>query len=261
MKNTVVNKLNQIEEDYHVKVLYCCEAGSRTWGLASKESDFDVRFIYIHTQDYYLGIDPVGIGKKSDVIELPISTSLDMSGWELTKTLRLFRKSNPSLLEWIHSSIVYAQAFSTVDKMERLIPVIVNPGVCILHYLNIANTNVKKCQQNKRVTVKQLINVIRPILAAMWIKTHQEFPPIEFKVLLEKLIKHGEIKQQILLLLDAKTTGNSFEPDLDRKLLLEFAEQKMELLKVYTKNLQTRSPDYTKQLDRLFQETLKEAWE
>lgn len=115
MKEEILKAIQQIEIDYEVKVLFACESGSRAWGFPSKDSDYDVRFIYVHKPEYYLSIDPVGVGKKRDVIELPINNLLDVTGWELTKALKLFRKSNPPLLEWLRSGIVYYQAFSTTD--------------------------------------------------------------------------------------------------------------------------------------------------
>src|ERR1700677_3992429 len=100
--NSVGEELRRIEQAY-VRVLYACESGSRAWGFASQDSDYDVRFIYVHSRDWYLSIED-----RRDVIEEPISDSLDISGWELRKTLRLLRKSNPPLLEWLKSPGVYA---------------------------------------------------------------------------------------------------------------------------------------------------------
>ena len=101
--NSVGEELRRIEQAYDVRVLYACESGSRAWGFASQDSDYDVRFIYVHSRDWYLSIED-----RRDVIEEPISDSLDISGWELRKTLRLLRKSNPPLLEWLKSPVVYA---------------------------------------------------------------------------------------------------------------------------------------------------------
>lgn len=92
MKAIIQKRLLEIEEKYKVKILYAVESGSRAWGFPSKDSDYDVRFIYIHQPEWYLAIDPQGIGSKRDVIEEPINDLLDISGWEITKALRLFRK-------------------------------------------------------------------------------------------------------------------------------------------------------------------------
>jgi predicted nucleotidyltransferase len=95
MKEIIFEKLKSIEHQFDVKILYACESGSRAWGFASPDSDYDVRFIYVHKMDYYLSID-----EQRDVIELPINDVLDINGWELRKALRLFRKSNAPLYEW-----------------------------------------------------------------------------------------------------------------------------------------------------------------
>lgn len=49
------------------------------------------------------------IDERRDVIEEPITRELDVSGWDLRKALRLMRKSNPPLLEWLARPIVYAE--------------------------------------------------------------------------------------------------------------------------------------------------------
>ncbi|OGD89440.1 hypothetical protein A3A54_01410 [Candidatus Curtissbacteria bacterium RIFCSPLOWO2_01_FULL_39_62] len=46
LKNTIVAKLNEIEKEKQVKILYAVESGSRAWGFESKDSDYDVRFIF-----------------------------------------------------------------------------------------------------------------------------------------------------------------------------------------------------------------------
>ena len=46
-------RLEAIEADYGVRVLYACESGSRGWGFASPDSDYDVRFIYVHPLPWF----------------------------------------------------------------------------------------------------------------------------------------------------------------------------------------------------------------
>ena len=79
----VRNALAQVEAERNVRVLFACESGSRAWGFASRDSDYDVRFLYVHRRDWYLSVDD-----RRDVIELPIAEDLDVSGWELRKALR-----------------------------------------------------------------------------------------------------------------------------------------------------------------------------
>ncbi|MBI2008192.1 nucleotidyltransferase domain-containing protein, partial [Candidatus Amesbacteria bacterium] len=118
MRDLILNRLKQIEVEEKVSILYACESGSRAWGFPSRDSDYDVRFIYIHPIDWYLSIFP-----KSDVIELPLQNSLDFSGWDLKKALQLFAKSNPPLYEWLGSPIVYFESGQIVQEMRRLSPI------------------------------------------------------------------------------------------------------------------------------------------
>lgn len=92
MKEKIIEILQEIEIKQDVIALYACESGSRAWGFPSRDSDYDVRFLYLHHVEWYLSID-----KKRDVIEYPIDTQLDINGWDLKKALALFRKSNPPL--------------------------------------------------------------------------------------------------------------------------------------------------------------------
>ena len=88
--------LARVEAEKKVRVLFAVESGSRAWGFASRDSDYDVRFLYAHQREWYLSVED-----RRDVIERPLDDDLDVSGWELRKALRLLRKSNPPLLEWL----------------------------------------------------------------------------------------------------------------------------------------------------------------
>ena len=104
MKEQIYNKLREIEKTENVRILLAVESGSRAWGFASPDSDYDVRFIYVRPKDDYLRLDPV-----RDVIELPLDEVFDINGWDLQKTLRLLYRSNPTLFEWFSSPIVYLE--------------------------------------------------------------------------------------------------------------------------------------------------------
>ena len=110
MKSRILSHLREIETTENVRIVYACESGSRAWGFPSADSDYDVRFLYVHPLEWYLSVDV-----KRDVIERPLQGGLDISGWDLKKALQLFRKSNPPLLEWLGSPIVYLEQYSTAD--------------------------------------------------------------------------------------------------------------------------------------------------
>ena len=114
MEKLICSKLHEIEKENNVKILLAVESGSRAWGFASPDSDYDVRFIYVRPKDDYLRLENV-----RDVIELPIDDVLDINGWDLQKTLRLLYKSNPTLFEWFSSPIVYLET-DFADRFRKL---------------------------------------------------------------------------------------------------------------------------------------------
>ena len=85
MKEQIINDLKKLELQHDIKILYAVESGSRAWGFASTDSDWDVRFIYLHKPKWYFSIE-----KRSDCIEQMLPEKLDMAGWEIIKTLNLF---------------------------------------------------------------------------------------------------------------------------------------------------------------------------
>jgi predicted nucleotidyltransferase len=263
MREHIIEIIKQIEKDYEVKVLYACESGSRAWGFPSKDSDYDVRFIYIHKKNWYLSIDQrrdVIEIPKNDSISIPIHELLDVSGWELTKAFKLFRKSNPPLLEWLKSSIVYYQAYSTTEKMNELAINIFAPNSCIHHYLNMAKGNYRDYLQGEDVKIKKYFYVLRPILAANWIEKYNTIPPIEFQHLLEELIPEGDLKKLIDDLLRRKMAGE--ELNLERRInqINLFLNDEIIRLEEYAKSIKYDTQDPTDNLNQIFRETLKEVW-
>jgi len=178
MKEIILEKLKDTERQFDIRILYACESGSRAWGFASPDSDYDVRFIYAHRMDYYLSIDD-----QRDVVELPINDVLDINGWELRKALRLFRKSNAPLFEWLQSPIVYRGDPTFVGEMRVLMSTNFSPRAGVHHYLSMARSVFESELSREIVKLKKYFYALRPILAAKWIADKKSVPPIEFESL------------------------------------------------------------------------------
>lgn len=115
LQTRIEDRFTSVEVDHDLRIFYACESGSRAWGFESADSDFDVRFIYAHRPDWYLSVD---LEQKRDVIEFSPDDGLDLSSWDLRKTLGLLWRSNPPLLEWLRSPIVYREV-SDIPKKKR----------------------------------------------------------------------------------------------------------------------------------------------
>lgn len=175
MSETINRQLEKVLLHNGIEILYACESGSRAWGFASPDSDYDVRFIYVHSKEYYLSIE-----EQRDVFELPIDNLLDINGWELRKALKLFRKSNAPLFEWLQSPIVYQSNASFRLEVSSLLPEYFSPRAMMHHYLSMAKSIVDVDLSGSEVKLKKYFYALRPALACRWIADRNEVPPMEF---------------------------------------------------------------------------------
>lgn len=177
--------LKKIELTQGVKVLFACESGSRCWGIESEDSDWDVRFIYVkNTISWYLKMFR---GSLRDVIEHPFGhmvDNIDYSGWDVQKALRLAAASNPALMEWLRSPVVYSSHPPFVSELKRLTQTY-NPRPMIHHYLNLAVRQYKTYWRGEEpVSLKKYLYSIRPILCVMWMEENEyELPPVDIDTL------------------------------------------------------------------------------
>ena len=207
INNTILNELSRIEKKYKVYIMYACESGSRAWRFESMDSDYDVRFIYVHQPGWYLSLF-----ERRDVIEETVPNKLlDISGWDIKKTLKLFCKSNPPLYEWLQSPIVYRQDKELVEKIKRLIPEYYDPVSAIYHYYHMANRNYRQYLLGEEVWVKKYFYVLRPVLACMWIENNLGPVPTEFNILLDKIVNNKELKMVIDDLVTLKKEVNELK--------------------------------------------------
>jgi predicted nucleotidyltransferase len=203
VREEVETRLEHIASQEGVRILFACESGSRAWGFESADSDYDVRFLYVHPREWYLSVE-----QRRDVIERPIDDSLDLSGWDLMKALRLFRKSNPPLLEWLGSPIVYEESGQTASRLRDLARRAHSPRACAYHYLHMAQGNFREYLRGEEVWTKKYLYVLRPLLAIRWIERGLGLVPTEFSVMVEELVPAGKLKDSIELLLERKRAGS-----------------------------------------------------
>ena len=198
MEELIKSKLKEIEEKENIKILHCVESGSRAWGFASPDSDYDVRFIYVRPKEFYLRLD-----KTRDVIEWQLDDTLDINGWDISKALTLLYKSNPTLFEWNSSPIVY----KTTKEWESISTIINKYFVAksgLYHYLSTAKSNYNEFLKGETVRFKKYFYVLRPLLACKWILAEGTPPPMLFSELMDKYLDNT-IQADVLKLLDLKT--------------------------------------------------------
>jgi uncharacterized protein len=223
MTPVILEALVDVERDFGVQVLFAAESGSRAWGFASPDSDYDVRFVYRHPRDWYLRVT-----ESRDVIERMLPHDLDVSGWELRKALRLFLRCNVALYEWLDSPIVYREESPFAARARELLPSYFQPAAALHHYLGTARTTFTEHLDRPAVRLKKVFYFLRPILACRWIEQTRTQPPTAFaRLVAADWVTSGErdfiaeLHRRKLLASEGDT--ESLDPALQRWMLDQLA--------------------------------------
>jgi hypothetical protein len=254
VREEILRRLAAVEKNENVRILLAVESGSRAWGFASPNSDYDVRFIYARNQDWYLAVD---LEDKRDVIEYPIVDDIDLNGWDIRKALRLFLRSNPAFVEWIQSPIQYMVSGNFVEAARKLLPSVYSCERGIYHYRSMAKTNYRGYLRADMVPLKKYFYALRPLLAVRWIETYKAAPPIEFQRLLPLLAGQDELLADIHNLLEKKKQSAERELAPPVRSLNAFIEG--ELARLETLSIEKAQQESAiAQLNALFRSVLDE---
>lgn len=257
MRERILARLEAIEAEKAVRVLYACESGSRAWGFPSADSDYDVRFIYLHPPEWYLSIN---IEHKRDVIERTEGV-LDLSGWDLRKALRLLRKFNPPLMEWLGSPIVYLEEYSVASRMRDLMTQYYSPVACLYHYYHMARGNYREYLKGATVWVKKYFYVLRPLLAIKWIERGRGIVPTEFQVLVEEVVDSPALRKELDQLVELKREGEELDRGANIPIIGQFIESELARLedKRFEHEYGVPSPPI-REFNKVFRAALEEVW-
>jgi len=196
----VLRRLAAAEQEHDVRILYAVESGSRAWGFASPDSDYDVRFMYAHKPSWYLSFD---IERRRDVIEYPIVDDYDCGGWDVRKVLYLFTRTNGALFEWLNSPINYIERGTFAQRLRDLAPKEFNDTALCYHYSHMARGNAREYLFKEKAKLKKYFYVLRPLLAIRYIEKGLGIPPVEFQKLVDSVAPE-EIRPGIAHLLVEK---------------------------------------------------------
>lgn len=248
----ILERIKAAEVEHNVKVLFAVESGSRAWGFASPNSDYDVRFVYVHPRDWYLAID---LEDKRDVIEYPIVDEIDINGWDLRKALQLLWRSNPGIVEWLQSPIVYVDDGVFAPAARALLPKVYSPVKGIYHYRHMAKNNYREHFKTDTVIIKKYFYILRALFSCMWIEKTDKPAPIEFHHLRALVADDSAIDAEISALLERKKISQEKEIAAPIPALNKFIETML----VRFEELKPIEPERDRnieQLNKLFQQFL-----
>lgn len=202
MKTKILKYLKQLEQENDIKILLACETGSRAWGFPSPDSDYDIRLIYVHKKDWYLSLN-----EKKDTIDCMFENNdIDISGWDLRKSLRLLQKSNAALLERIQSPILYQVTNDFIIEINELSKTQYSKIATMHHYLSMSKKFLADLKENKDYKLKKFFYALRSATACKWILEKEENPPIEFLKMIDGLAIETNLIKRILELIELKST-------------------------------------------------------
>lgn len=239
--------LDEIERREGVRILHCVESGSRAWGFASLDSDYDVRFVYVRPKNDYLRLD-----EPRDVIEWKLDEVLDINGWDLRKALRQFAKGNATLFEWSGSPTVYrtTEEWTRIAEVSKLY---FSQKAAVYHYYGMAYRTLQGDLLGDMVRYKKYFYALRPLLAAQYVEKHHTAPPVLFDDLLRMDIP-ADLRWAIDELLEVKKRTVEWEENPQLPAIKEFIESETAKQKEIADRLEDdRNRDWTA-LNRIFLE-------
>ena len=241
----ICDELAAIEAQENLTILLAIESGSRAWGFASPDSDYDVRFIYVRRRDDYLRLD-----ERRDVCEWCLNETLDINGWDFDKTLRLLRTSNPTLFEWMNSPIVYHK-HPAFDSLMADAGTFFRAEPTLYHYLHMAERSYREQLQRETVKLKKYFYVLRPILACRHILRHASPPPMLFGDLVKEHLP-AELLADVQALLRLKESTSEMGVGPKQQRVHDFIEQSLHELRAEVDNLPTIPKGDWDQLNDVF---------
>jgi predicted nucleotidyltransferase len=252
MENNIIRSLKALEKQENIKILFACESGSRAWGTHSINSDYDVRFIYIHNINWYLQIY-----EGQDVIQAAPFQKVEFVGWDLKKTLRLLHKSNPTLLEWINSPIRYTSNEAFTSQLKQLSKLAFSLIPTIYHYVNMAKKNYQSLQKEETTTTKRYLNILRPLAACLWILENEKMPPNNVVSLFHQNVDDHQLVQQFDVLVKTKQEGKQY---FESRQLNTYIEKTILFVEERIKNVQRKNINLTDTLNQFFIETIEKTY-
>jgi predicted nucleotidyltransferase len=240
-------QIEQLFRDIEEIPLFYVESGSRLWGIASPDSDFDVRGFHLQSKRQYYDFK-----KHRDIIEI-LDGDFDFVSFDIDKMFGLLAKSNPSVFEWIRANIIYFNNLPEWTEFQKQIIENCNFKALFHHYISLAKESINLMETGKKFTYKTVFYCIRGLLSAD-LATKQIIPELLIDNLFKQFDKENEVLKIAKDSLERKKQQTEKEKILeeDRKKVLtaikDFIEQ-LELREMNSSNdrqkLETVLSDYS----------------
>ncbi len=249
MTEQILQRLDTIEKERDITILFSSESGSRGWGFPSTDSDYDVRFIYVRSLDWYLSL-----GEKKDQIDLAISDELDLKGWELRKALLLMKRTNVSVYEWLQSPIIYKNIGNFQEELLGITSQYYSPKTAFYHYHSMTLKYIDS-YLNENTNLKKLFYILRGLFSCKWLVKQQMLPSMQLEPLLVNC-DDAAVLQVIRELIELKGTKKEEDHAPTPLILRQYIETEFAPLKSKAHDVKSVKSNY-QLFDEFFQKRIK----
>ncbi|TCM69151.1 hypothetical protein EC844_10396 [Acinetobacter calcoaceticus] len=179
--------IQQVFQDRDDIPLLYIESGSRLWGMASPDSDYDVRGFHLSSKATYFDYR-----KHRDLIEI-MDGDFDFVSYDLDKMFGLLAKSNPTVLEWVRAHIVYLNQFAGWDEFVTGLLARIDYRALYYHYLSLAKGGMHVMQTPNNFTYKKVFYSIRGLMSAE-LAMAQQMPALKITELFQQVAEHDPLR-------------------------------------------------------------------
>ena len=198
-------RLAHICDAHAVRIPIAIESGSRAWGFASPDSDYDCRFLYVRSIAQHLSP-----WAQRDVIETPLESDLDVNGWDLAKALKLLVKGNAVVIEWLMSPIVYRGEAWFRDELLAFAHAHAPRALIGRHYLHLGERQRRTFFAHDSVPQKKIFYALRPAASLRWLRMHPNasVPPMHLPMLMRACDPPRAVAELVEELIARKSVTN-----------------------------------------------------
>jgi predicted nucleotidyltransferase len=255
INQSILQKLHETEETYNVKIPLAIESGSRGWGFAATNADYDCRFLYVHERDWYLSVL-----ERKEFIEYAVDEVFDIKGYDISRALKYIMKPQATIYEWISSNVVYIRNEPILAKLQELALEFFNPIPISYHYLSLAKRMFSEINDVETAKIKKYFYILRPVAKLNFIQQHGKMPYMEYDRTLAEIDLDPKIFSAIQELKAKKMVAR--EHDLIPKFepLIDYFQAELARFELCLKDMKhTKTKNY-ELADNVFRSIIEDVW-
>lgn len=182
-KEEILARLSELETEYQMRILSAVEYGSHAYGYASEDSDYDIRLIYVYPMEQYLSLS-----SPKDSIRV-MEGDLDISGWELKRTLSHAAKSNATFWEWVQSPVILDRLRFMEQLKSTARPYFAEKP--ILYANREMLQSFRQEVMSGRKPAKNCLGIMRTAMQAIYTMQYHAAPPVDIVTLINQTVLPG----------------------------------------------------------------------